>query len=90
MKKYIFTESQLQSVLNHELNEQILAEQRGQFLKIKDLAEISSRMGLDEKTMFQVFMSIFKNEGDDGLIKAFKDVTDLELEDMGYGRYQIK
>ena len=90
MKKYILTEEQFQKVIDNAIKEEIINEQRGQFLRIPDLAKLAARMGLDEETLHRMFVKVHKNEGDQGLINLFRSVTDLELEDMGYGRYQIK
>lgn len=92
MKKYILTETQLQSIIDNELNEQTIKEQRGQILKLKDLAEISSRVlaGGHLETLRQIFVQVFKDEGDQGVINLFRSATKLELEDMGHGRYMIK
>ena len=90
MKKYIYTESQLKNVLDHLLNEEVMAEGFGQVLKLKDLAEIASRTGNDYETLLKIFINFFKDEGDQGVIRLFKSATDLDIEDMGYGRYMLK
>lgn len=90
MKKYILTETQVQRLIHHVMQEEELQEMRGQVLKIKDLAEIASRTGYDYKTVLDIFVKVFKDEGDQGVMELFKSATDLELEDMGHGRYAIK
>lgn len=90
MKKYIYTEAQIKGVIDHVMNERIMNEQAGQILKIRDLAEIASRSGNDFKTLLTLFQRVFKDSGDIGVIEFFKSATDLAIEDMGHGRYQLK
>jgi len=91
MKKYIFTESQIKSVVDNIMNEQLMLEQRGQILKLKDLADMCSRTKAgDYETFLQIFIDVFKDEGDQGVINLFKSATNLKIEDMGYGRYMLK
>jgi hypothetical protein len=59
-------------------------------LKIPDLAEIASRTGTDYEILLDIFRETFAKEGDDGIKKLFKSATDLDLEEMGHGRYVLK
>lgn len=92
MKKYIFTESQVKTIIDHTINEGIMSEQRDKIYKLPDLAELVSRMGeeLDYDTLLAIFVEVFRDEGDEGVIKLFRSATNLDLDDFGHGRYVIK
>lgn len=93
MKKFILTESQFQMVIDHVLEEKLISEQRYQILRLKNLAELVSRLdpdNLDIKTLLDIFIDVYRDEGDKGVINLFKSATDLDLEDMGHGRYMLK
>jgi len=82
MKKYIFTEEQIKTVVNHTLNEQM-----GQILKLHDLAHMASRAGDDYETLVRVFQNAYKEGGDELVVKLFKSGVKLDIEALGHGRY---
>ena len=90
MKKYIYTETQIKSVIDSLMTEQVIEEQQLHLLKLKDLAEMVSRLGVDYDIMLQIFIDTYKKEGSEGVIRIFNSATDLDLEDFGYGRFHIK
>lgn len=92
MKKYIFTEAQIKTVVDSIINEHNINEQQQELslLKLKDLAELVSRMGMEKETLLRLFMDMYQKEGTEGVIRLFNSATDLELEDFGYGRFRIK
>jgi len=59
-------------------------------LKLTDLADLVSRMGVEKETLLKMFIDMYQKEGTDGVIRLFNAATDLELEDFGYGRFRIK
>jgi len=90
MKKYIYTEAQIKSVIDSIINERVIEEQQLNLLKLKDLAELVSRMGYEKETLLKMFTDMYQKEGTEGVIRMFNSATDLEIEDFGYGRFQIK
>jgi len=92
MKTYIFTEDQIQGVVNSLIYEHILKEQNDNLnlLKLNDIAEIVARLGMDQKVLLKIFIDMYRKEGSEGVIRLFNSATDLELEDFGYGRFHIK
>jgi len=87
MKKYILTESQVKGLVKNLINEDV---QDVNFLKLKDLAELVSRMGMEKETLLKIFIDMYRNEGTEGVIKLFNSATNLDLEDFGYGRFRVK
>jgi len=92
MIKYIFTETQIKSLVGSIINEQNIKEQQQELslLKLKDLAELVSRMGMEKETLLRMFIDMYRKEGSEGVIRLFNSATDLEIEDFGYGRFQVK
>lgn len=96
MMKYIFTEAQIKGVIDNIINEGIVTENYGGFLKLSDLAKIVARLGdgtgtdLPYDMLLKIFVDTHRDKGPEGVIKLFKSATKLSLEDFGYGRYQIK
>ena len=92
MTKYIFTETQIKSLVGSIINEQNIKEQQQELslLKLKDLAELVSRMGMEKETLLRMFIDMYRKEGSEGVIRLFNSATDLEIEDFGYGRFQVK
>ena len=96
MKKYIFSESQVKRLVDEVVNEHIITEQRDKILKIRDLAEILSRLYPDdqkemtEDIFHTVLIKAYRRGGDEYVMELFKDGSDLTLELMGRGRYRIK
>jgi hypothetical protein len=90
MKKYIYTETQIKTVIDSIMNEHIIKEQSLDLLKLKDLAELVSRLGYEKETLLKMFIEMYRKEGSEGVIRIFNSATDLDLEDFGYGRFHLK
>jgi hypothetical protein len=90
MKKYICTETQIKSVIDSIMNEHIIKEQRLDLMKLKDLTELVSRLGYEKEVLLKIFIEMYRKEGSEGVIKVFKSATNLDLEDFGYGRFNLK
>lgn len=90
MRKYIFTESQIKSVIdNIVLEEKILNESDGIY-NLAGIAEIIARIGIDEETMLDVLKNIYQSGGDEAIQKLVKDHAGFEIEPVSKGHYVIK
>ena len=87
MKKYIFTESQVKTLVNNiiECNDVLLENQ--EVYNLEGLAEILSRTGRDEITLFDILKDLYRHGGDEAIIKTFKESTGIDIKDVGKGRY---
>lgn len=91
MRKYLFTESQIKKVVDAVANEQINRKERHQeILKLRDLAEIISRTGVDFESLLMAFQDAFRDGGDEEVMELFKIGTGIEVENIGKGRYILK
>lgn len=68
----------------------LLFEDAQKILSIADLAELVSRLGVDEEHVLDYFKTVFLKRGDEGIIEAFKQATDLVIEPVSKGKYMIK
>ena len=67
-----------------------LLEDTQKILSITDLIDLVSRLGVDKESISSYFRNVFLKWGDDGIIRAFKEATDLIIEPVSKGKYMIK
>ena len=59
-------------------------------MNIIELSNMTNRMGLDNNAILKILQDEFKNNGDEGLIKAYKEITGVNIEALDKGRYIFK
>lgn len=59
-------------------------------MSIKDLSDMSARLGVDHEGITELIQRAFRNNGDEGVIEVFKEITGLDIEALSRGRYVFK
>jgi len=59
-------------------------------MNINDLSEMTSRLGVEKEDMIELIQRAFRNDGDNGVIEIFKEITGIEIEALSRGRYVFK
>lgn len=91
MRKYIFTEQQLNLLVNKVIIENQMLMESHQILNLHDLAEILSRTKMgDQETHLELLHDIYKEAGDEGIIELFHKHIGIEITDISHGHYVIK
>lgn len=91
MRKYILTEGQMDFLVNRVIIKNQMIMESHRILNLRDLAEILARTETaDEDMMFELVRDVYKDEGDEGIIKLFQDHVGIEITDLSHGRYIIK
>lgn len=90
MRKYIFTESQIKSVVDDSILEERLLREFGEVYNLAELAEVIARTGYDEATLLAVLQDVYREGGDEEVIKLFKASTQIDIESVAKGRYVFK
>lgn len=67
---------------NNFLNESVM--------NIISLSDIASRTGYEKDIILSILQKEFKKGGDDAIIKAFKEMTNLDIEPVIKGMYIFK
>ncbi len=83
--KYIITDVQIKRMLSE-------SHHGSEILTIHQLAELLSRLGpaFEYDTMVNILKDIFREGGDDAIIKSFKDSTGIDLDVFKTGQYVLK
>lgn len=90
MKKYILTETQVRTLVNKIIEHNSVLKEEQEVYNIEGLAEVLSRTGFDETVLVDVLKELYRQGGDDAIIKTFKQSTGIDIEDVGKGRYVFK
>lgn len=96
MKKYIYTEAQIKSVVDSIINERVIEEQLDSLLTIRDLAVMLARVFDDEEKensaneLHKIFNRAYRQGGDEYVIELFKSGTKIDIVAMGQAKYQLK
>lgn len=90
MKKYFITENQLRGIVDNLIIEEKLLKEHDEVYNLSDLAEVMSRTGYDEETLLKVLQDIYREGGDEEVIKLFKASTQIDIESVSKGRYIFK
>jgi len=97
MKKYIFTETQIKTMVDTIINEQTIAEQLDQLLTIRDLAVMMARVYDNEESkedsanmIHKILNRAYRQGGDEHVVELFKSGTKINIEPMGQAKYQLK
>jgi hypothetical protein len=67
---------------NYFLNESVM--------NIIDLSDIVARTGEEKETILSILKDEFRRFGDDGIISAFKQMTNIDIEPVRKGIYIFK
>ena len=59
-------------------------------MNIIELSNMTNRMGLDNTVILKMLKNEFILNGDAGVIKMYKDMTGVNIEALGDGRYIFK
>lgn len=62
----------------------------GQIMSLKDLSEMTARMGFDDmgvEIWFYCFREAFHRRGDEGVIELYKGITGHTIEPISRGKY---
>lgn len=59
-------------------------------LSLNDLSELISRMGYDEKPIFDILKKTKKKGGDREIIYLFKQFTNIDIDVIRNGTYVLK
>lgn len=59
-------------------------------MNIIELSNMTNRMGLDNTVILKMLKNELKLNGDAGVIKMYKDMTGVNIEALGEGRYIFK
>ena len=71
----------------------ILQERHQDIFTINDLAGILKRMGYEGSSieiLNNLLITAFKDDGDNGVINAYKQISGVEIESVSRGRYMFK
>jgi hypothetical protein len=68
--------------INEEFNPNIMG--------IDILADMLARTGYDKSTMLKLLQIVFKNDGDSGVKELFKEITQMEIDNISKGKYIFK
>jgi hypothetical protein len=66
-----------------------LVTEQERILTIRDLAEIGSRTGNNEKTLYEIFVDEYRKGGDEAVIELYKSMTGQQLFLLGKGKYSL-
>lgn len=59
-------------------------------MNIIELANLTNKMDLDNEVILIMLRNEFKARGDEGVIKMYKEITGVNIEALGKGRYVFK
>ena len=59
-------------------------------MNIIELANMTNRMGLNNNVVLKKLQDEFKLNGDKGVIKTYKEITGVNIEPLGKGKYIFK
>jgi len=59
-------------------------------MNIVELTKIAARTEVDKEFILKSLRNAFKNDGDDGVIEMFHDITKLKIEPISKGKYIFK
>ena len=59
----------------------------GEIMNIRDLADIVSRMGWEYDIILKLMTTVYRNDGDMGIIMLFYKMTDLRIDNIRRGHY---
>ena len=59
-------------------------------INIIELANLTNRMGLENDVILKLLQDEFKQRGDEGIIDIYKQITGVNIEALGKGRYIFK
>ena len=97
MKKYILTETQLKSVIDVVMNEAFNGSSNNQILRFADLARFVAASDSHPEqyemvydALLNAFIDVYRDEGDEGVVKFFTQGTKIPIEALGHGRYILK
>jgi len=79
-------DDKFKSPLNEELDES----QYGSILRLREIVDIVSRMGLDKETIQIMFVRVYKHSGDEGVVDLFNAITGHNISVEGRGQYRME
>ena len=59
-------------------------------MNIIELSNLSTTLGLEADVILKMLQDEFRNNGDEGVIKTYKEITGVPIEALGKGRYIFK
>lgn len=90
MRKYILTEAQVRKLIDGVVLQESILKESHDVYNLEGLAEILSRTGYDELILLEMLKELYRNGGDEEIIKTFKKSTGIDIENVAKGRYVFK